>query len=361
MRQIGSFTNKVVTSLLLALSLGAAGSVAAGCKKTDAAAATRSGEQGAKQDEAKQGEAKQSPAKQEAPPEPDPDELLSTKMGFYIECVNKVDPIVADSSEAYHSFLAKDDLVNVKRPPIVRPMTGRFDDCYKAVDEAGKVAPKLADLEEGGAGYVGALRTLAPLMAEADQYYRQEDWKDDGFAKGKDLNGKIVAAFDGFVKARRQLHQTIDKYNDQILARALARIEKEEGRSLHYYSRRIMNDASALLDLGLDPAADPAKVRDAIEAYKNVYAEMVAKAEKEPAVASAVKGWPGFLNRGNNFLHDAKEIQRSIAAQLDKAPGKPVKLADMLRHDLIESYNHMVEESNGLEFPAAATDAQAAK
>jgi hypothetical protein len=350
MRPMGTFSKKKVTSLVLTLTLGTAG-LAAGCKKNSAAAATAPA--------AKQDEAKPDAPKPEAAPAPDPDAVLSEKMGSYINCVNQVDPIVGDSREAYHRFLVKDDQVNPKQPPIVRPMTGRFDDCYKAIEEAAKVEPKVADLEESAAGYAGALKALAPIMAEADTYYRQEDWKDDGFAKGKELNGKIVAAFDAFAKARGQLHRTIDKYNDQILARALARIEKREGKSLRYYSRRIMNDASALLDLGLDPAADPAALRDAIEAYKNIFAEMVAKAEKEPAVASAVKNWPGFLNRGNNFLHDAKEIQRAIVAQLDKAPGKPVKLADMLRHDLIESYNHMVEESNGLEFPAPA-DAQAA-
>src|SRR5262245_41935467 len=144
--------------------------------------------------------------------------------------------------------------INHDNPPGTLTLGSRLDTCFEKIAQAAKAAPKLPDVEAAAAGYEAALKKLEPLLVAANRYYTQKDWKDDHFAKGEEMHTQLVAAYDGFSDARGKLHDVIDKHNDEMLARSLARIEKAEGKSLHYYSRRVMNDGNALIDLAMDPA-----------------------------------------------------------------------------------------------------------
>ncbi len=280
------------------------------------------------------------------------DDGLSTKLAFYIDCVNEIDPVVIESRDIYLSNLTEDRQLDTKKPPRLRVIGYKLEPCFKGLVEAAKVAPKLADVEAAAVTYKAALDKLEPLLAQADRYYQQNDFKDDAFAKGQVLHPQILAAYQAFFAARDPLHDSIDKYNKEILARSLARIEKQEGKSLRYYSRRVMNDGSALLDLAMDSATDPTKLRDAIEAYKTVYTEMLERANKNPAEVALIRNWSSFISDGDTLMLQLKEVQRSINTQLgDKS--KPVEIKAESREAVLKGYNAMVEESNDLEFKSA--------
>jgi hypothetical protein len=278
-----------------------------------------------------------------------PDDQLSAKLALYIDCVNELDPLVVDSREHYTRQLGENLQIDPARPPLILPIQ-RTDACFEKLATARKQEPKLADVEAAAAGYEAALRKLAPLLVDADRYYTQNNYKDDAFAKGNALHPQILAAYKGFFEARAPLHDAIDKYNKEILAHSLERIEKKEGKSIRYYTRRVMNDASGLIDLAMDPGADPTKLRDAISAYTGVYGEMVALADKSPAEKAKVKFFFTFADKGQNLVRDLKEMQRSVTAQLDKDKSKPVEISRDSRQAVLKSYNEMVEASNELEF-----------
>ncbi len=279
------------------------------------------------------------------------DDLLSTKLGFYIDCVNTVDSEVIKSRDSYLKYLTEARQVNPKQTPVVSTIgTHVTDKCFKGLEDAAKLTPKVADVEESGAGYKAALDALMPMLVEGAHYYQQNDYKDDAFAKGNALNEKLIPAYQAFFTARTKLHDSIDKYNKQILARSLARIEKEEGKSLRYYSRRIMNDGSTLLDQTLDPATDPVALSASIEAYKTVYAEMMDLAAKSPDKVDLIKNWSGFTNYGNLVLLQFKEVQRAIKDQQAADKTRPFVIPKSTRELLLNYYNEMVEDSNELEF-----------
>jgi hypothetical protein len=286
-------------------------------------------------------------------PAASPDDLLGTKLAFYIDCVNLIDPIVIDSHELYLRFLTPEQQLDEKHAPNVSAIGNRLDRCYEWLGEAVKVAPKLADVEASGAAYKDALGKLEPLLVEAARYYQQNDYKDDQLAKGKALHPQILGAYTAFFAARSHLHEDIDKYNREMLARSLQRIEKQEGKTLHYYSRRIMNDSSDLLDLATDPATAPAKLNASLDAYKAVYAEMIDRASKNPAEVDLIRSWGSFVSEGDLVLVDLKDIQRGVNAPAspdkDQEAARAKELA-RLREDLVKRYNDMVEESNELEF-----------
>jgi len=279
-----------------------------------------------------------------------PDDLLSNKLGFYIDCVNLIDPVVIESKTSYLRNLTEERQIDQKHPPYASALGNRIDTCFEKIAEGKKTAPQVADVEAAAAAYETSLKKLEPILVEAERYYRQNDYKDDAFAKGLALHPQILAGYEAFFAARGSLHDAIDKYNKEILVRSVARIEKEEGKSLHYYSRKVMNDAGSLYDLVMDPATDPTRLRDAILAYATVFNEMVVLADAKPADKDKVKNWSSFQSDGETLLTSLKELGRSINAQLEKDQSKPVEISADVRADILKRYNEMVDESNDLEF-----------
>jgi hypothetical protein len=104
---------------------------------------------------------------------------------------------------------------------------GRIRDpasCEKAVAAARRLPPDLPELDRSAAAYNIALRVLAPLLDDVDAYYKQELYKDDHLARGKALHPRLMAAFDAFARADRELRSQLQS----IGARSGARLRATE-------------------------------------------------------------------------------------------------------------------------------------
>ncbi len=263
------------------------------------------------------------------------DDALSDKLGHYIECINNVDPFVAESHALYVKRIDEDVIV-AARTPSVRSNGPLLPACFTAIETAAAAEPERPELE--------------PLLIEASRYYSQGDYKDDDVARGNELHPKIMAGYQAVFSSGKALRDAVDHENRALLARGLARIEKEEGKSLRYHTRRVMTEAEGALTLALDPATDPVKLRDAIEAYKTLYAEFLDRKAKHPEEAERGGGLVAFVAHGDLLLGGFKEMQRIADA---KIAGKPFELEDLRRTQLLKFYNSLVEDSNDLEWKPA--------
>ena len=88
---------------------------------------------------------------------------------------------------------------------------------------------------------------LEPLLKEADDYYSQENYKDDRMAKGKALHPRLVAAWDAFASADQALRNGVEAINDRRAAERLAEIEQSEGRKARYHVEALMIHAKRVL------------------------------------------------------------------------------------------------------------------
>ena len=77
--------------------------------------------------------------------------------------------------------------------------------------------------------YAEAVSKLEPLLKEADDYYSQQDYKDDKMAKGKALHPRLVAAWNAFESADQKLRNGVEAINDQTRA-GEARRDREKRR-----------------------------------------------------------------------------------------------------------------------------------
>ena len=81
--------------------------------------------------------------------------------------------------------------------------------CAYAVQRAATIKPHNQALEAAADAYQKALLALAPLMNEANIYYKRENYQDGNMAKRRDLHPRLMAAWDAFMKANLELRQQV--------------------------------------------------------------------------------------------------------------------------------------------------------
>ncbi|MGN1286050.1 MAG: DUF3829 domain-containing protein, partial [Bradyrhizobium sp.] len=144
-------------------------------------------------------------AAQQAPPASPANAQLTQKMNAYVGCINRLSARSYESRDRYFSWAAKSGPTGKER--IIYGTYTIYDtsDCKTNVAAANAADPHDAGLEAAANAYVAAVTTLEPLLKEADDYYSQENYKDDKMAKGKALHPRLVAAWDAFASADKAL------------------------------------------------------------------------------------------------------------------------------------------------------------
>src|SRR5207237_4443783 len=189
--------------------------------------------------------------------------------------------------------------------------------------------------------YLAALQKLAPVLKEAIEYYRQEDYKDDQLAKGKQLHAPLLAAFDEFDKASDQFHAALDAEDVRFKERELSEIEQKQGRNLSYLHRVVMLRAKQLVKLGEAEPIDPAKYQPALDAYTQAVEEASAYFNAHRAeLGDRVSCWQVVERAARDFLKEAKEKLRNLRE--NKKP-QPSLISDVR---FVEQYNDLIMMAN---------------
>ncbi|MCA9521925.1 MAG: YiiG family protein [Myxococcales bacterium] len=184
-------------------------------------------------------------------PEDRKDDLLQQKLKLFIDCSNRVSSAIRKTYRDYRNGLG----APWEAGPTCQGYSvglryytdARF--CLTNLAKAPSFKPSLADLDAAGAQYRAMLVKLEPLLKQAHRYYDQKDYKDDGCKKGHTLHTQLRPLFETFLKADKALNAAIDKYNDALLRRNLAKVEKRNGRNAAYYKLAVFVEAKDLQQL----------------------------------------------------------------------------------------------------------------
>jgi hypothetical protein len=210
--------------------------------------------------------------------------------------------------------------------------------------------PHDADLEAAANAYVAAVTALEPLLKEADDYYTQENYKDDNMAKGKALHPRLVAAWDAFAGADRALRADVDAINDKRAVERLAAIEASEGRKAHYYVEALMVQAKRVLRA---EEADKPDL-DAITQSLNEYEGTVKATEEASGKDGDVKLGSIFIGNAKSFLTTAKQLMRRVRDKVPYSSGEKMMMANAGAGWMVEGssarltrdYNQLVDSYN---------------
>ena len=190
---------------------------------------------------------------------------------------------------------------------------------------------------------------LEPLLREADDYYSQQDYKDDRMAKGKALHPRLVAAWDAFASADQKLRSGVEAINEKSAAVRLAEIERSEGRKARYHVEAVMIHAKRVLRAQDSAKPDLATITQALNEYETIVkaTEQLSGADGDAKINST------FIGSAKSFLTTAKQLMRRIRDKVPYSSGDKMMLnagggwmvegsPPRLQRDynqLIESYN----------------------
>lgn len=276
---------------------------------------------------------------------------LTQKLNAYVDCINRLSERSYQSHERYFSW------VDAKKGPtgkerIIYGLYTIYDtaDCKKGVETANTLEPRDAALEAAASAYVEAVVALEPLLKEADDYYEQENYKDDKMAKGKALHPRLVAAWGAFAAADQKLRTGIDELQDKLAAEELAEIEKSEGRNGHYHIQALMIGAKRLSRVQSADKPDLAKITEALTVYEGIVkaTEAYAEANKDSKIGSM------FISNAKEFLVTAKQLMRRVRDKVPYSTGDKMMLQSggggwMVEGSparLMHDYNQLVEAYN---------------
>ncbi|MDR0478464.1 MAG: YiiG family protein [Burkholderiaceae bacterium] len=273
------------------------------------------------------------------------------KLNLYIECYNHADSSFRRSLARYQSWVKNMDTGPTGHELVVYGLysVSGAQACQKAIEQANAASPKMPQLEQAASSYAASLGPLEGTINETNIYYDRENYKDDGFAKGKALHKTLAEQAKVFVAASQRFSATLDDANDALQQAHLQQMEKEGGRNLAYYHLSTMIQAKELVRLLMQNNADPAKIGARIDTFEKTIDDM----EKAPGDKPMM--WIGYQNDVDNFRKAAKELYRR---QRDKTPynigeqsllgGSGGWMVEGSPDKLLNTYNTMVETSNHL-------------
>jgi Protein of unknown function (DUF3829) len=205
-----------------------------------------------------------------------------------------------------------------------------------AADTAAGSDPKIGSLDELARTYARTFESLVPLVNEASRYYERKDYKDDGMARGRELHGRLVAAFEPFLKQRALLEAELKSVKAVVNQRQLEAIEKREGKSYAWHVRNVMNQAGPLGD-AIVQEPSPALLKSLDESIA-AYAKAVRDFDEYLASPGAQKGRGTFDSAPRAFLGDVREYRDELAA---KRPNAGFRL-----QALVQKFNAMIQAAN---------------
>ncbi|WP_295845009.1 YiiG family protein [Tardiphaga sp.] len=282
------------------------------------------------------------PASAQTPP-------ATEKLNAYVGCINRLSARALESRARYFSWVGKSGPTGKER--IIYGLYTIYDtaDCQKKAEAANALEPRDAALEAAATAYVTAVTALGPLLKETDDYYTQENYKDDKMAKGKALHPRLVAAWDAFASADRSLRDGVEAINDRRKAEELMAIEATEGRSARYHVAALMIGAKRVLRAEDATSPDIAAITKAVEAY-----EATVKAIDASGATGDAKVGSMFISQAKSFLTTAKQLMRRIRDKVPYSTGDKMMLSDtgsgwMVQGSsprLLRDYNQLVDAYN---------------
>jgi hypothetical protein len=271
------------------------------------------------------------------------------KMNAYVGCINRLSARAYDSRKRYFSWVGKNGPTGRER--IIYGTYTIYDtaDCRKNVEKANALEPRDAALEAAASAFAEAVSKLEPLLKDADDYYTQENYKDDKMAKGRALHPRLVAAWDAFASADKELRSGVEAVSDKRALEKLAAIEASEGRKERYHVEALMIYAKRVLRAQDAAKPDLAEITQALNEYEGIVkaTEQVSGADGNAKIGSM------FVSNAKSFLTTSKQLMRRIRDKVPYSTGDKMMLnagsgwmVEGSPQRLMRDYNQLIDSYN---------------
>lgn len=119
------------------------------------------------------------------------------------------------------------------------------------------------------------LKELMDTMNEVAEYYNNDSYKTDDFAKGKELHKKVCAQTIDYINSSMNLSIAFEKLNDQKMEESLTEIDKEK-YPIRYYSLSILVKSKKIPQAFYAAEIDDTNISNFdAKQYEDLYASLV--------------------------------------------------------------------------------------
>jgi hypothetical protein len=323
-----------------------------GCKKSDAPGqpgAATSG--GAASGVAAPGAAPESDSQQEA------DGQLGEKLSKYIDCFNSFSSSVHRSEDRYFEWVDEKKGVTGKESSVMGLYQIDPSGCIEKIDKAKPLPPSLPDVEAAAEAYKAAATELTPLVAAAYTYYDQDDFKDDKFAKAKEMHGPLFEAFKKFDAADKALDGKVVALNEALSDRRLKVLANDPNRKIQYLVEKSVSDAKKLLAAAKVQKLedlDEAKYTAALTSYETDVNNLDAFTTANKAEADKIMMFSSLMSNERDLLKAAKELGRRKRDNRDfnKEASSNFNASSVDGHpaQVIDKFNSLIGTVNGITY-----------
>ncbi len=282
---------------------------------------------------------------------PDP---RQAKINVYVDILNQWSSYVYKQRDDYAAWvdLAKGpDCKSTKaRGPSAIGDTAKtttFPGYLKAL----KKGPKLP-VDAAAVTMVTTLQALWQPSFDASEYYYKRQWKDDQCKRGQELHAQLVALWDQYVAAEREVRAFVVQYNDERALADHAATGKKYGKKLRWQFEQTLIDGKVLIR-AID-AALAAQPRDAAAltapaaAFSTTLDATAAMVEANHGNAKIYDvlyqgGYTQFVTRAGWYRDAVKHLTDELADAKAKAAD-----VDRAHDEAIKAYNEMIDGANAV-------------
>lgn len=287
------------------------------------------------------------------------DDKLGNKLAGYIPCINDTSDRIVDARKRYSDWVDPKVGITGKETNVY----GLYEisdqkQCIDGIKAAADAEPEDTELETVATAYLTALQEAMPIINEAQKYYEEEDYKDDKFAKGKELHPKLLAAFDKFAAADEPFRKLVVGKNEALQERELVRVEKEEGRKLKFQNKIVMSKAKKLVeasDVKELKLMDLSAYETTLGEYEKAVDEMESYVKDHKAEADSVSTFSMFVDQATAMRKAAKDLMRRrrdkpeyTKEEIDYLNQGNEHLVEGNPDAVMNAYNDLVSRSNSL-------------
>lgn len=285
------------------------------------------------------------------------DQQVADKLSHYIDCLNNLSRGAFNSRERYLSWASEDGVTGKERNIYGLYKLSEPKYCFKAIDEAKAKTPALSEIEQAAEKYKAEYQALEAKVQTAYAYYDQKDYKDDKFAKAKELHGPLLAAFAAFEGANKTFERLVVTLNEEVAARELERVSKDPERQLEFRGRKLTSLAKEVVkasNVETLSALDGTLYASKVENLSAAIADLESYIASHPAEAEKAQYEDRMLSESKELQKAAKELLRRKRENKDfnkeffsrNAP----QMVEGHPAQVIEKFNSFIRTSNSARY-----------
>lgn len=267
------------------------------------------------------------------------------EVNAYIQCLNRTAERVKQSRDRYLSWVNEKSGPTCTERSITYGLYTLYNDGIETCQKAAQKGQAGSAMQKSATDLAAAYAELVPLVQKAEDYYTQQDYKDDHCEKAKQIHPQLLSIFGRYLQAQRSLEAEIDHIKVYLDQKELAQIEQTQGKKLAWHSKSFMISAEKLIkSFPKDDQAPFSNVNYLLD-YPNVekaYEALVQYSTANPQEGKDTFWYSSFESSTKDFYTKAKFLKR------DLADAKKPDTRSM--NDVIASYNRLVRDSNNTKF-----------